>query len=336
MKQVLIFLLTLCTMFYSHSKTVYFINNKSYKHQHFFYKSNFCRDEISKPFCVLREELEKSGYHVKFSYDGKNLQDDFFALISINEINNEILNNIVSYPRERCFLLAFDPPIVVPQAYDRPYSAPFGKIFVMFDDLIDNVNYFKFHFPQPRLKMVEEIPPFEKKKFSVLIACNRNYGAENNPQALYPERKKIIGFFEKLPREEFDLYGLFWKGYRNWNGPITHKWPVLKNYKFTFCYENTKDQLGYITEKIFDSFVAGCVPVYKGATNITSYIPKECFIDRNDFSSEEDLYIFLKQMDKHTYEKYIQAIREYLDSPQAQLFSIDQFVQLMKKNLSEL
>ena len=36
---------------------------------------------------------------------------------------------------------------------------------------------------------------------------------------------------------------------------------------------------GYVTEKIFDAFKAGCVPVYWGAENITKYVPAECFID---------------------------------------------------------
>ena len=44
-----------------------------------------------------------------------------------------------------------------------------------------------------------------------------------------------------------------------------------------------RDVLGYITEKIFDSFAAWCVPVYWGASNVTDYIPEGCFIDRRKF-----------------------------------------------------
>ena len=34
---------------------------------------------------------------------------------------------------------------------------------------------------------------------------------------------------------------------------------------------------GYITEKIFDSFFAGVVPIYWGAENITDYVPKSLY-----------------------------------------------------------
>jgi hypothetical protein len=57
----------------------------------------------------------------------------------------------------------------------------------------------------------------------------------------------------------------------------------LEKYKFSICYENARDTPGYITEKIFDCFFAGCVPIYWGANNITDHIPKECFIDKRDF-----------------------------------------------------
>jgi alpha(1,3/1,4) fucosyltransferase len=59
-----------------------------------------------------------------------------------------------------------------------------------------------------------------------------------------------------------------------------------------------KNQNGYINEKIFDSFVARCVPIYYGADNITDYVPQDCFINRRQFRSESE------------YLKYIKAIQE--------------------------
>lgn len=40
----------------------------------------------------------------------------------------------------------------------------------------------------------------------------------------------------------------------------------LKNFKFNLCPENS-DSRGYVTEKIFDSFLAGCIPIYWGSGN---------------------------------------------------------------------
>jgi len=42
---------------------------------------------------------------------------------------------------------------------------------------------------------------------------------------------------------------------------------------------------GYVTEKIFDCFYAGTIPLYLGASDIPELIPKEAFIDCRQFSS---------------------------------------------------
>ena len=47
-----------------------------------------------------------------------------------------------------------------------------------------------------------------------------------------------------------------------------------------------------VSEKIFDCFAAGNVPIYWGASNVTDYIPEDCFIDMRSFSSFEELYQF--------------------------------------------
>lgn len=322
-------------------KTIYFVPYANHKHSLFFYNSTAYRDEIAKPFVYLREMLEKNGYTIDFlcktnkRFIEKELKD-LYCIISINEVDNSLLEILKKYPPERSILIALDPPLVVPNIYAAKARNIFGKIFVMFDDLIDNKKYFKFHYPQPKLEMLQEIPKFNDKKLSVLIACNRNYSTDVDFHALYPYRKKIIEFFEKIETNDFDLYGSYWNGYKNYKGKIPHKWEVLKNYRFNWCYENTKDQVGYITEKIFDTFVAGCVPIYWGASNIHEYIPENCFIDRTQFLSEEEVYHFIKNMNEETYNQYITSIRNFLDSEPAKLFSCHNFAERILNELSTI
>lgn len=40
----------------------------------------------------------------------------------------------------------------------------------------------------------------------------------------------------------------------------------MSNYKFAICPENM-DTEGYVTEKIFDAILAGCIPIYNGSKN---------------------------------------------------------------------
>lgn len=45
------------------------------------------------------------------------------------------------------------------------------------------------------------------------------------------------------------------------------KMEFLKHYKFNLCFENGTSP-GYVTEKLFDSFKAGCIPIYWGDTSL--------------------------------------------------------------------
>ena len=92
------------------------------------------------------------------------------------------------------------------------------------------------------------------------------------------------------------------------------KLKILSKYKFAISYDSYTNQNGYISEKIFDCFMAKTVPVYLGADNICDYIPKECFINKKDFKTYDELYKYLISMDEVTYERYIKNIEKFLQS----------------------
>ena len=175
--------------------------------------------------------------------------------------------------------------------------------------------------------MLANLPLFEEKKFCAMIATNITF-----------ERRKMIEFFETKPDEDFEFYGApkgdFGK-HKNYRGPIPgkHSGPekieVLKNYKFCVCFENCHHLQGYVTEKIFGCFAAGCIPIYWGAPNIDSYVPRDCYIDYRDFASKEHLYYYLKMMTKEVYEQYLSRIRTYLKSHKAALFSREYFEKII-------
>lgn len=84
-----------------------------------------------------------------------------------------------------------------------------------------------------------------------------------------------------------------------WNNNTEELWKVyyddkisyLKNFKFNICPENTNTE-NYVTEKIFEAFIAGCIPIYYGANNK----PEEEVINQNavlfwDMNSDNDALI---------------------------------------------
>jgi alpha(1,3/1,4) fucosyltransferase len=231
---------------------------------------------------------------------------------------------------------------------------PFIKIFTWDDLLVDNKKYIKCNLGT-HLQIIDYGGFNEREFFCSMLAANKalphNYHAD-----YYLERQKIIKWFQKNAFEDFVLYGSGWNlpgrkpgvlskvvsrvfnnifpkktkyFYPSWKGIAETKSEVLRNSKFTIAYENVGDLSGYITEKIFDAFVYGCVPVYWGASNVESYIPKTCFVDRRDFKSNADLYNYLKSVDARAYAEYQLEIAQFLKSPQSTPFTVESFANII-------
>lgn len=236
--------------------------------------------------------------------------------------------------REKNILICHESPIVIPYNYSKILHFNFAKIYTWNDDLVDNKKYFKIHLPQYSLGMKTGVKKFKKKKFLVLINSNKlsfppfrllsQFGKE-----LYSDRIKALEFFEHNIPNDFSLYGRGWnkpkkynitelflgyKKYRTYKGEveIKDKIELLSNFKFCICFENLGQVNGYITEKIFHCFMAKCVPIYWGASNINKYIPRDCFIDFRDFGDYATLLKFLVSMDETRYNRYIKNIEKLL------------------------
>ncbi|MBR2543013.1 hypothetical protein IKF03_00185 [Candidatus Saccharibacteria bacterium] len=162
---------------------------------------------------------------------------------------------------------------------------------------------------------------FKKRKLVAIIANNRDDVMDEvgrHPDELYSQRKVAADYFQKKCPSQFDLYGNYWPNSfkRCLRGPIKReeKTNVISKYRFLISYDSITNQKGYISEKIFDCFKAKTVPVYWGADNVTEYIPENCFIDKRNFKTYDELYDFLKNMSEEEYEKYIKNIENYLKS----------------------
>lgn len=284
------------------------------------------RDDCLQANYELQKTFEKIGYEVKQTETLNNLQDAY-RIVSL-DIHPDEIQYLNQYTKDKLILFLVEPPTVSSLNYDKKNHEYFSKIYTWLDDLVDNKKYFKYYYPVMN-PMIEDTIEFENKKLCTMIACNKISSFENE---LYSERLRVIQFFENLNISDFDFYGLWWNfnTFKNYKGPITRKNDYLKNYKFSFCFENTKNIKGYVTEKIFDCFRAGCVPIYWGACNIEDYVPKKCFILKEDFEDYEDLYKFIKNMTKEKYLNYINNIKDFLKSEKAKLFSSQNYIKTFK------
>jgi len=63
---------------------------------------------------------------------------------------------------------------------------------------------------------------------------------------------------------------------------------LAEQYRFIIAFEN-KVEKDYVTEKPFDAYIAGAIPIYWGAPNVDDYLPAGSFVDRRNFATPREL-----------------------------------------------
>jgi hypothetical protein len=126
-----------------------------------------------------------------------------------------------------------------------------------------------------------------------------------------------------------------YKPFPSYRGEVRDKSTVLRRSKFAYCYENTIGPDNYITEKIFDSFLSGCVPVYWGAANVLEHIPADCFVDRRKFNDTAEVHQHLLAISPDEHEEYQRKIAAFLASESAQKFNTAEYATLVANTVLE-
>ena len=147
-------------------------------------------------------------------------------------------------------------------------------------------------FPDPQTLLEPRISQSEKPKGVCAFISNGE-----------PTRLRAIDELSKWI--DVDVYG-------PWvNKPVPNKHQIAKGYKYTLCFENDLFP-GYITEKIFDCFYSGTVPIYYGAPDVEKYIDSKAFVDFRNFKNFKELDSYLKNISNIEYEKIKNAGKEFI------------------------
>jgi len=281
---------------------------------------------------------------------------EYFIFFDMPNFNDDLLKKIKKF-KKKFILITTEAKEIHPQNFDIKLYKYFKYIFTYNDRYIDNKKIFYYHFGVSRPKNFKKV---KKNKFLCMISSNRiiNYNV-----SLYPLRLKIIKWFEKNISHDFDLYGQGWErkliysklkifralnrinflslilknNFKNYKGEIKpflkSKFSILKKYKFSFIIENFNTTNGWITEKIFHCFFCDVIPIYLGPSNISKYIPKNCYIDFNHFKSLDELYIFIKNLDLKKRNKLLRNKNIFLKSKNFKRFDIKSGFSIIKKLL---
>lgn len=296
------------------------------------------RDNCLYGYYLIKERFKEKGIDISTQDINLPFRSKFIIYLGMPEVLDIM-------PNRENYLIMSESKMIKPDNYNTDKHKFFKKIFTWDDDLVDNKKYIKINYPQ-RIPVDIDFNLSKKEKFCTMISANK---FNSHLLELYTERIKAIRWFEKNHPEDFDLFGIGWDKHHfkgmlsrlnrfstlrkilkpgkriSYQGSVESKKEVYNRYKFAICYENARDFPEYITEKIFDCFFDGCVPVYLGAPNITDYIPANTFIDRRCFKIYEELYDYLKSMSDKEYMKYLDAIKSFIKSDKIYFFSAEHF-----------
>lgn len=87
---------------------------------------------------------------------------------------------------------------------------------------------------------------------------------------------------------------------------ISDKIDYLSRHKFSIAFENTSSE-DYVTEKIYDAFLAHTIPIYWGDKNVVKDFNSDAFINVNDHASLDEVVEKIIELDNDD-EKYLKML----------------------------
>lgn len=132
----------------------------------------------------------------------------------------------------------------------------------------------------------------EREKFCIFMYSHCDVDFEG-----IRSREKLFDIMERVVGQSIDSPGKC----KNNMSPKGSRWTdnveIFKAYKFVIAVENSFLD-GYITEKIINPFLAGCIPIYLGAPDISKHFNPARFINVRDFPDLESCANYVLRVHK--------------------------------------
>ena len=146
--------------------------------------------------------------------------------------------------------------------FNRGYDLHIGFDFEDFGDTV-------VYLPLWVIEMGKTLAEAKEVQKSLMMSCqvpedHRKFACIviNNPE---PTRMRFLAELQKIG--VVDCFG------KAFNKPIENKMNLISEYDFNVCFENDLFP-GYITEKVVQAYLAGCIPIYYGQDSLAHLNPK--------------------------------------------------------------
>ncbi len=238
--------------------------------------------------------------------------------------------NIVNKSDVTKVLVRQEPELVIPENYEANLIKKFDHVIDIGkskEDMFLNINW-------PQDLSHPYITGNKRKNKFVMINSNLLSLTRNQNYSL---RREIVAkifevdlfgfnwnnnFFEKfltlvkefkkyLPRiYNIELSGLryYFKTFDNYLGSVVNKREVMSAYKYSIVIENSSN---YVSEKLFDSLVTGCMPIYVGPDLSLYDLPKNLYLQAQP--NFKDIKLKMIQAQELNYEEWVENVKFWLE-----------------------
>jgi hypothetical protein len=147
-------------------------------------------------------------------------------------------------------------------------------------------------------------------------------------------------FFQKISEyRKIDSAGPLFNN-MGWNLPrgeesVASKLKFLNEYKFNMCFENSSYP-GYATEKLYEAYMGGTVPIYWGSPTIECDFNPKAFINWHDYQDDDAFMEAIIEADTkpEVYEQYyMEPLFHNWKEPYNKYMDMDRFRRWFKKNV---
>ena len=245
-------------------------------------------------FCV---DLYK-GQNIS-KYIINELSDKFIFKIDENIPDYLIYNVFGNYHLNKkwknCIKIAYFTENKIPDLNEADYAISFYHI-----NYLDRFFKKKIIFPIINIKRIrdEVIKSKNRKKFCAAVISNS-------------KSKFRINFIKELSKyKKVDMWGRF---KNNIGGKVKNKTLFLSSYKFSIAMENSEGD-GYTSEKIYQSYISGTIPIYYGNYMIDEiFNPKSYILIKGEKDMQKKIE-YIKRIDNDD-NLYINMLKEniYID-----------------------
>jgi hypothetical protein len=225
--------------------------------------------------------------------------------------------------------------------WTKEFLSKFDLIITYWKPLLDlpNVLYFPF-IHRFDFNNKNDMQLLQKNKGKGKSCCiilekrdmNQKYNIDNiNLQAQDYLRWEYVQQIKNI-----DCYGNTWEKYKNQINykPTKNRFldqektiDIMINYTFTLIIENC-NAVNYVSEKIYDAFTVGSIPLYYGNNSELLNIPKDMYIDLKEFAPKE-IGKVIELMDEEMIEEYRKKIYDYREEVLKKV-SVNEYNKLLK------